>query len=613
MSCAGIWGRTSPLAQPRAMLASFCDDGRDVATYEDATAELAMGEACWGDIDVSPMRAHPSGVAVAGDMRLHERAVLAELLGCPDRQDEARWLVAEAYLRYGTSFPQLILGDFAIALWDPRMRRLLLTRDTGGVCPLFYSTRCGRVAFASHPRGLLTLPGFPQELDERAIVDYLTELPQHEPATLFAAVRRLPPGHTLVVTEAGERAESYFDIESVPELKLARDEDYAAALRETMREAVACRLPRGPAAVMLSGGLDSSSITMLAAGQRRQPALLSVSAIFPEHAECDERNYQAAVVVAAGTDHHQLSPNPLGSAGDFARLCGVFSEPSFIGPHWLAWDAAALAVRHGASAMFTGIDGDRVVSHGAGRFGDLAAARDWGGLARELLAVEDFGWGRRLRVGSVQALLALLPPSLSVWLERADPRRVRRLTGTLALLRPTIARRHGLAARVRELPIRARSTRAEHARILQTADRNWDVELLDQLGGALGLRFEQPFFDRRVVRLCFSLPGSQKRQAGWSRFVLRRAMRGLVPRLVLERKHDASFDRPYWCWARAWLGQHAGPLDGLANISEYVDVAKVQGWLRDLPPSPDSGPVDFLWRCVILSRWLERAGTFASR
>lgn len=255
--------------------------------------------------------------------------------------------------------------------------------------------------------------------------------------------------------------------------------------------------------------------------------------------------------------------------------------------------------------MMTGIDGDRVVSHGAGRFGDLAAARDFGGLFRELSAVQDFGWGRRLRVGVSQILLAELPDGWSRVVDSLDPRFRLRLHERTQLLRGDVLRRHGVAARLREEPRRARSTREEHLRALSAPDRNWDVELLEQLGTTFNIRFEQPFFDRRVVELCVSFPGAQKRQHGWSRYVLRQAMRGCVPGEVLERRADASFDKPYWAWARRWLTHQHRDTSALSNISDYIDVLKVRRRLRALPTESNRGPVDFLWKCVVLSRWLD--------
>jgi asparagine synthase (glutamine-hydrolysing) len=606
MSLAGVWSHgpvdlgsvrslldeSAPPHWPRRMTA--VDDGRLVLTDAALARPPRRAE----------LAAHRSGARLCGDVALHERETLAELLGIhPADHDDAE-LVLEAYARYGLDMPARLIGDFGFALWDPARRRLLLVRDPGGARPLFYTTRQARLAFSSRSRSLRQISGT-TALDERAVLDYLAELPQEEEATLYAGVRRLPPGCCLVVDDVQLRVAPYLDITQTPELRLASDAEYAEALRETLGLAVACRA-RGSLGVMLSGGLDSSAMAALAATTLpRAGGITTLSAVFPEFEECDERPFQAAVAGRVGSRHIEVRPDPSGPAGDLASLRRVFSEPSFVGPHWLAWSVAEAARRSGVSTMFSGIDGDRVVSHGAGRYADLARARDFRGLAAELLAVDDFGWSRRLRVGLGQALLGNLPEDVVSWLEVFDPRQLGRFEPRLRLMRPALLRRYEVRERLRALPLRPRSGRDDHARSLLASDRNWDVELLDQLGAAFDIEFVQPFFDRRVMELCFSFPSSQKRRDGWSRFVLRQALRGLVPAEVLERRRDASFDRPYESWVKAWLRAHAPDAAGhLEPIAEYVDVQPVAKMLSDIQAFGSGWAVDFAWRCVILSLWL---------
>jgi len=253
--------------------------------------------------------------------------------------------------------------------------------------------------------------------------------------------------------------------------------------------------------------------------------------------------------------------------------------------------------------MLTGIDGDRVVSHGAGRLTDLAQAHDWIGLAREAYAVKDFGWQRKARVTATQALGALLPHPFMAALERRQPS-PKAFHDALALIQSGPLSRQSVVERLQAVPVRSRGTRADHLRSLATPDRNWDTELLDHLGAAFGLEFRHPFFDRRVVELCVSFPGEQKRQGGWSRFVLRNAMRGIAPDAVRERTLDASFDRPFWNWARGWLLGDPSRLRALSNLEPYLDLQALNRLINRMPKEPANWPVDLVWRCVILSHWL---------
>jgi asparagine synthase (glutamine-hydrolysing) len=609
MSCAGIWSQDplNPSAAAR-MLRAFVRHGVGVESQHDAGAHVVLAET--GGMAASPpRRAHPRGVLLAGDLRLDGLDELAAALGLAADECDARGLVIEAYLRWGLDFPSRLYGDFGFALWDPEPGRLLLLSDPGGSRPLFFTTQGVWLAYASHPRGILSLAEVPRTLHERAVVDYLGALPPEEGATVFSAVRRLPPASMLVVGAGGAQMTQYFDVTQTPERHLGRDADYAAALSDELRRAVAAR-SAGGCGVMLSGGLDSSAVAALA--QRARPAgaraITTISAIFPEFSDCDERPFQSAVVSHIASRHHEVRPDPVSSAGDFTRLSEIFSGPAFIGPHWLAWATAEVAAREGLATVLTGVDGDRVVSHGAGRFADLASAHDWLGLARELGAVRDFGWARRVRVFGVQALLALLPEAATQRIDAWDPRSARPFAPQLALLRPELLARHAVKERLQQLPKRPRSTRHEHARLLRGPGRTGDVELLDQLGTAFGLQFAHPFFDRRVMQLCFSFPGSQKRQAGWSRYVLRNALKGLVPPIVPERPRDVTFERPFRAWTHAWLLKNPLPSRYLDLVAPYLDVSTLAKLLENLPLGPDTGPVDLLWRCVVMSRWLHAPG-----
>lgn len=601
MPCAGIWTET-PLRPGVAerMLRSFAHPSWRIRSTQDLRAGIALA-AAGVESSVPADFEHPGGIRISGDVQLDDPAELGAALGLSAKDYAPAWLVAEAYRRWGLEFPSRLYGDFGFALWDPRLHRLMLVRDAGGARPLFYAADGAWVAYASQPRGLLCLSEVSRQLEERAVLDHLGELPQEEAATLFAAIRRVPPASALVVERRASRVFEYLDITQTPELRLRSDRDYAAALKAELSRAVHAR-SRGACAVMLSGGLDSSAIAALASESGRH--LTTISAVFPEFAECDERPYQAALVSRLATTHHEIEPRSDGPAGDFERLCRVFSLPNFIGPHWLAFAVAEVAQRERATTVLSGIDGDRVVSHGGGRYADLARARDFRGLARELRAVDDISWARRARVFGVQAILTSLPGALSETLERLDPRPGLDREVELGLIHPHLVERHGLRQRLRALPRRPRSTREDHAQSLRAPDRNWDVELLDELGTAFGLSFAQPFFDRRVMELCFSFPGSQKRSRGLSRYVLRNALRGSVPELILNRRRDAALDRPHWRWIRAWLTQNPLPDSVLGALSPYVDVPRVSERLFKLPHERARGPVDFLWRCVILSRWL---------
>jgi len=614
MSIVGIWARSMDEAQVglERLLDALPNRSHGFKKRVAAASEVMFGympAVASAAICSDPVVAPASSLAIAGDVRLDNRDELFDALELNDRSLADNALVLRAYQLWHDECVNHLLGDFTFVIHDRPRRKLFAARDVAGARPLYYAAFDGTFAFASNPGALLALPELPRALDQRAVIDYLGDFPEDEHATLIRSVRRLPPGTRLTYSARAVKVESYFDVTAIRECRLPNDDEYAEALRSELTRAVKVRLPSsGRCGVMLSGGLDSSMVTALAA--RASSSVISTfSAVFDEIPECDERVYQAPVVRAAGSSHFEVRPQPKGLGADFATLCRTFGEPVPMGPHWMAWAAAEAAAQQGMSVLLTGADGDRVVSHGTGRTAELAFQRRWGELVREVNAVHDFSSWRKARVLAVHACLPFVPEVLRLAVERRDPRRRRVLSAALRILRADAILAAGVAPRLEQAVRRSLNTRDAHERILTSSNRGRDVDLLDRLGCYFGLEFRHPFFDRRVIELCLSFPGEQKRRRGRPRFVLRNAMTGLVPDVVRLRPSDTYFDAAFAAWNTPWLAAQAaeGPLN-LENLAPFVNLASlhpVGAYFQNGPNSLADGPVDVARRCVLLSKWLD--------
>jgi asparagine synthase (glutamine-hydrolysing) len=168
------------------------------------------------------------------------------------------------YLDRGTAAVEELDGMFALAIWDDRTQTLILARDRAGEKPLFYARIGAEIVFASELQCLMQYPAVSRELDREAIGDYLALGYIPEPATPFAAVRRVPAGAFMRFTESGEETVRYWDATSFAIQPI----DAAAAVRETQRlieNAVTKQVMSDvPVGVFISGGLDSSLLATLA-------------------------------------------------------------------------------------------------------------------------------------------------------------------------------------------------------------------------------------------------------------------------------------------------------------------------------------------------------------
>jgi asparagine synthase (glutamine-hydrolysing) len=214
-------------------------------------------------------------------------------------------VIVHLYEEFGEEFVDHLNGQFAIALYDMRKRRLVLARDRVGIRPLFYAEHGGRLAFASEVKALFALPDIPREIDFRGVAQVLCIWSCTEPLTPFRGVQALPPGTVLVVDDDGQRHERrYWDWDFPPEpIHSSRSPgDLAEELRALLIESVRLQLRADvPVGAYLSGGLDSSIIAALVGGYTHSP--LRTFSIGFEDPEFDERAFQSEMAAHLGTTH----------------------------------------------------------------------------------------------------------------------------------------------------------------------------------------------------------------------------------------------------------------------------------------------------------------------
>ena len=237
-------------------------------------------------------------------------------------------VIVHLYEQFGDRYMEHLNGQFAIALWDTRRKRLLLTRDRAGIRPLFYAQVDGALAFGSEIKSILALPSAHRALDMRAIGQIFTFWSTVPPATAFEGVSTLPPGCTLIADEGGQRIERYWDWsfpETVPSQSL-NVASLAEELRELLIDSVRLQLRADvPVGAYLSGGLDSSVIAVLI--RRFTDTPLRTFSVEFEDAEFDESAYQNEMVGHLGSEHTRVMCRKGDIAAVFPRLIAQVETP----------------------------------------------------------------------------------------------------------------------------------------------------------------------------------------------------------------------------------------------------------------------------------------------
>ena len=239
-------------------------------------------------------------VGVTFDGRLDNRAELLRQLDI-DAVDHAAIgdgeLVLRLYRALGVECVARLLGDFAFAIWDGALGRLLCARDHLGLKPLCYRVGPERIAWASEAGALARYDGHVPRLNEGMVAEHLSGMITSTRDTVFQDIFRLPPAHLLTADKNGIQVRRYWAPDLCRELRYHHPDEYVQHLRDLMRRAVAARMRIGGAVgISLSGGIDSSSVTGIAAELCRERAVPATHVEAFSMADPDESAYWSQVV-----------------------------------------------------------------------------------------------------------------------------------------------------------------------------------------------------------------------------------------------------------------------------------------------------------------------------
>lgn len=396
-------------------------------------------------------------------------------------------------------------GQYAFAIWDARTNTVLLARDALGICPLHYAIVDGDLIFSSEAKGILAHPNMRTSSDDEAVAEALLCGAIFQNKSMFAGVKSVGPGSTVTVGSTGCRTAVYWSVPQESGDGADKDDSfYSSQLPAMLQDAVGARIDGAPWGVLLSGGTDSSALTAFAQRASSEP-VQTFSIDFPSRwrgADVDT-HYAALVAEALATRHRSFEADPEEYFDALEKLAWYVERPynkaaatMYLLTSRLAPYARYVMSGEGMDEMLAGYVGARGLGMEDGASGGEIRRFPWAPYVETMegLLSPDF----RNKVRPLELFKSRLADALEET-AGADPLNQKLYLYTTCFLRELLA-----------------------------------LHEQGSLGTGVETRF--PFLDRRLVEFLAPLPSRFKYANSETKAVFRKAIRGMVPDEVLDRR-----------------------------------------------------------------------------
>jgi asparagine synthase (glutamine-hydrolysing) len=469
-------------------------------------------------------------------------------------------VIVHLYEDLGEGCVQRLHGMFAFAIWDRRTETLLLARDRMGIKPLYYAATSRLFAFASEVKPLLTVDEIHTSLNHQALHDYLTHRYTTAPQTMWQGIRKLEPGHLMIVKDGQISKKAYWDLDFSKKL-VASEEDMIEECKRRLRASTKSHLVgEVPHGVFLSGGLDSTVMTALVSElSGKQVKTYSVGFATATGHRHDELPYARVAAEYFKTDHHEILMTGRQYADGLQDFVHYMEEP-MADPSAVPLFYLSQLARKSVTIMLSGEGSDEL----------LAGYGFWQPLKGYRRAEWYHSIPRSLRRWGIKPLNDLLfrSPRVARYLELGERPLSHYFQTSPAQMTHVFSEEmkramYGSAWDGIDLSsstdvIRGAYERAERFepldQMLYAYSKQWLPEDLllkaDKMTMAHSIELRVPFLDHSFVEFAASLPSTMKlRKTGRNRYsekhILRKAVEGLIPDVVLNRE-KVGFFVPVW-------------------------------------------------------------------
>ena len=478
--------------------------------------------------------------------------------------------IYKAYEKWGEGCVEQLAAEFAFAIWDKRWRRLFCARDHFGVKPFFFARAGNSFVFSNTLNVLRLHPRVSDELNETAVGDYLAfGANQDLSTTIFRDIQRLPAAHTLTVSDGSITIRRYWEPAVKDEIRFRDEQSYVDCFNELLTTATKDRLRTNRVSISMSGGLDSTSLAVIARDLLPRASVRGFSNVYDKLIPDEERHYSTLAASSIGIPIHHNEADKYGLfEGEMNQ-----AEPFLISPLGGQFQDLLRLMAANAPVALTGYDGDALMNEsGSGR-------PFWKGILRikeKPISI------LRTRKARLLPYRKARPLSYPAWIEESFAKRIK------------------LQERVREWWTPSQVTdkrRPATLRALQSKLWTPLLEGYDPGATRLPLEVRHPFLDVRLVEYILAIPPKP-----WcvNKHILRCAMKDRLPDAILNRPKTPLAGDPALQLSRHASVRWLDSFDVSPQLTRFIN-------LRLRRPLAEEETPDLLWanlRLFALNHWL---------
>jgi asparagine synthase (glutamine-hydrolysing) len=509
-------------------------------------------------------------------------------------------IILHAYQEWGEECLMRFNGMWSFALWDRSKQKFFCARDRFGVKPFYYAFSGRRFFFGSEIKQVLLASGLPRRANDSAVFDFIQfGLIDHSSATFFEGIFQLPGGHFLMLDLSDPLipvVRRYWELRIDPQTKLSEGEA-TEEFRARFHNAVKLRLRSDvPIGVCLSGGLDSSAVLCLARQIAPEIQFQTFSACFEEK-EIDERAFMSIALAATGSVGHPTYPQATAFWESIHSMAFHHDEPLGSGSTFSQWSIMADARKHGIPVVLCGQGADEILcGYQKYRYFHLWHLFRHGDpkFVREVLM-----WSRNgtKSSGKLSDFLRYMPAMFRQPFSpvqrycRSEFRNAFRDSDLKLGPANSIADRQKVDLTYSSIP-----------GMLRHEERN---------SMAHSVESRLPFLDYQLAEFTVNCPPSFKLRDGWSKWMLRNAMKGVLPDQIRLRKTKLGFDAPEEKWMRLGLQNgHRGLWESPnLRMERFLDGPRLaQECLKFFRGAPSALPASSIFRAASLELWAQVHG-----